>query len=260
MSAVEEAFHGLRRMISSGRLGPGQRFPPEADLCAELGVSRSSLREAVRMLSALGAAESRHGSGVYVSALRPEDIIGSLALTVDLLPLSGLLDMYELRRVLESHAAAQAAARSTDDINDRLDALLDALEACDDIEESAQLDSEFHETIATASGNPTMVALLGVFRARSRSYQMFGMPDGRSIKRTSDQAHRSIAHAIRVHDPVAASSAAASHVAQTETWLRFYRPQPTGGSHSTIGDGSGGDVDDGNVDGGSSEASGAVGS
>jgi len=129
MSAVDDAFHGLRHMISSGRLGAGQRFPPEADLCRELGVSRGPLREAVRMLSALGAVESRHGSGVYVSALRPEDIFGSLALTVGLLPLSGLLDVYELRRVLESHAAAQAAARASTELLDELDGVLDALEA-----------------------------------------------------------------------------------------------------------------------------------
>lgn len=227
MSAVDDAFHGLRHMISSGRLGAGQRFPPEADLCQELGVSRGSLREAVRMLSALGAVESRHGSGVYVSALRPEDIIGSLALTVGLLPLSGLLDVYELRRVLESHAAAQAAARASTDLLDELDGVLDALEATTDVEESAQLDSDFHEAIARAGGNPTMVALLGVFRSRSRAYQMFDMPDGQTIKHTSDQAHRAIARAIRQRDPVAAATAAASHVAQTEQWLRHYRPDPT---------------------------------
>src|SRR5262249_13862009 len=47
VSAVDVAFHGLRQMISSGRLAAGQKFPPEADLCEELGVSRGSLREAV---------------------------------------------------------------------------------------------------------------------------------------------------------------------------------------------------------------------
>ncbi len=110
MSAVDTAFHGLRHMIASGRLVAGQRFPAENELCDELGVSRGSLREAVRMLAALGIIESRHGSGTYVSMLRPEEIIGSLSLTVDLLPLDGLLQMYELRRVLETHARATRCA------------------------------------------------------------------------------------------------------------------------------------------------------
>ncbi|MFC7511512.1 FadR/GntR family transcriptional regulator [Streptomyces thermocarboxydus] len=79
MSAVDKAFHGLRHMIATGRLGAGERIPPEADLCEELGVSRGSLREAVRMLAALGVIEPRHGSGTYVSQLRPEDLIGSLS-------------------------------------------------------------------------------------------------------------------------------------------------------------------------------------
>src|SRR5262249_41843194 len=59
MSAVEKAFHGLRHMIATGCLGPGERIPPEGELCEELGVSRGSLREAVRMLAALGVIEPR---------------------------------------------------------------------------------------------------------------------------------------------------------------------------------------------------------
>ena len=89
VSAVEVAFEGLRAMISTGRLGAGQRFPVEARLCTELGVSRSSLREAVRMLAALGVVETRQGSGTYVSRLRAADIVGSLTLTVGLLPWRG---------------------------------------------------------------------------------------------------------------------------------------------------------------------------
>src|SRR5690606_23117387 len=86
--------------------------PPEADLCQELRVSRGSLREAVRMLAAPGVVEPRHGSGTHVSPLRPEDLIGSLSLTPQLRPLPGLLELNEIRRVLEAHVAAQAAART----------------------------------------------------------------------------------------------------------------------------------------------------
>ncbi|WP_022884246.1 FadR/GntR family transcriptional regulator [Glaciibacter superstes] len=227
MSAVDSAFHGLRHMIASGRLEAGAKFPPESDLCDELGVSRGSLREAVRMLSALGVIESRHGSGTYVSQLRPEEIVGSLALTVDLLPLSGLLDMYELRRVLESHAAAQAAARLTDAAEADLTRLIEEMEATSDPELASSLDASFHAAIAQLGGNPTLMALLGVFRGRSRAYQVFELPEGPELKRISDLGHRAIAGAIIGRDPVAASAAAAAHVAQTEVWLRHYRPPVT---------------------------------
>ncbi|MFE1841955.1 FadR/GntR family transcriptional regulator [Streptomyces sp. SID9913] len=86
--------------------------PPEADLCEELGVSHGSPREAVRKLAALGVVEPRHGSGTYVSPPRPEDLIGSLSLTLQLLPPPDLLEPYEIRRVLEAHVAAQADAHA----------------------------------------------------------------------------------------------------------------------------------------------------
>lgn len=235
MSAVDKAFHGLRHMIATGRLGAGERIPPENELCEELGVSRGPLREAVRMLVALRIVEPRHGSGTYVSQLRPEDIIGSLSLTVDLLPLSGLLEVYELRRVLESHVAAQAAARVTPEtlktIFGHIEAM-EALEAKEDASKISEIDHRFHSAIARIGGNPTLESLLGVFRARSRAYQVFTLPESAEIKRASDEEHRAIATAIANRDPVAAASAAATHVAHTERWLHAFLPPATGDSHA----------------------------
>lgn len=224
MSAVDKAFHGLRHMIATGRLVAGQRIPPESELCDELGVSRGSLREAVRMLAALRVIEPRHGSGTYVSQLRPEDIVGSLSLTVDLLPLEGLLEMFEIRRVLESHAAAQAAARMTPETLTRLFEYIEAMEATEDPTEVSELDHRFHAEIARVGGNPTLGSLLGVFRARSRSYQVFTLPEGPRIKRASDEDHRAIAGALAQRDPAAAAGAAAAHVAHTEKWLHAFLP------------------------------------
>ncbi|MGW7753218.1 FadR/GntR family transcriptional regulator [Streptomyces violaceusniger] len=224
MSAVDKAFHGLRHMIASGRLGAGQRIPPEADLCEELGVSRGPLREAVRMLAALGVVEPRHGSGTYVSPLRPEDIIGSLSLTLELLPLSGLLEVYEIRRVLEAHIAAKAAARATPEAVETLFSLIEAMEATEDSTKATELDHRFHAEIARIGGNPTLVSLLAVFRARSRKYQVFNLPDGPELRRKSDEDHRVLAQAIADRDPGAAAGAAEAHVAQTERWLRAYMP------------------------------------
>ncbi|MFJ8950808.1 FadR/GntR family transcriptional regulator [Streptomyces sp. NPDC102381] len=224
MSAVEKAFHGLRHMIATERLGPGERIPAEADLCAELGVSRGSLREAVRMLAALGVIEPRHGSGTYVSGLRPQDLIGSLSLTVDLLPLTGLLEMYEIRRLLEGHAAARAAARRTEDDVRILNGLVEAMELTDDPDKASALDHDFHCEIARIGGNPTLAALISVFRSRSRKYQIFTLPEGPHLRRRSDEGHRELARAISDRDPAAATCAAHTHVAQAEHWLRELMP------------------------------------
>ncbi|MFJ6632362.1 FadR/GntR family transcriptional regulator [Streptomyces sp. NPDC091376] len=227
MSAVDKAFHGLRRMISSGRLGAGQRFPPEGDLCEELGVSRSSLREAVRMLAALGAVEARHGSGTFVSQLRPEDLLGRLSLTVELLPLDGLLELFEIRRVLESHVMAQAAARITPQELKTLHGLLDTIEASVDPAEFADYDHRFHAEIARIGGSPSMQALLTVFRSRSRHYRVFALPEGPDFKRAGDEDHRAIITALANRDPAAAASAAAAHIARSERWLSATRPPVT---------------------------------
>ncbi len=225
MSAIDDAFHGLRHIIASGELEPGQRFPPEADLCERLGVSRGSLREAVRMLDALGVIESRHGSGTYVSALEPANIIGALSLTVELMPFDAFIELYEVRRVLESHAASQAAARMTDAGAAELRDILDELEAREG-EQGTELDARFHETIARLAGNAALVELLRTFRSRSRAYQVFDLPSGSDMKQVSDRGHREILAALVNRDPASAETAAAAHVAQTEQWLRTHRPAP----------------------------------
>jgi DNA-binding FadR family transcriptional regulator len=226
MTVMMTALDGLRQMISSGELQPGQRFPPEGDLCTRLDVSRSSLREAVRVLATLGVIEVRHGSGTYVSRLDPADVVRGFSLTVDLLPLDGLLQLFEIRRVLEGNAAAQAAARASDDLVERLSALCDEMEASEDVSAMSALDDRFHEAICVAAGNPTVTSLMAVFRSRGRHYKIFDSDPSAPVKRTSDEGHRAIVAAIARRDPAAATAAAASHVARTEFWLSTLHPAP----------------------------------
>ncbi len=213
-------------MISSQELTAEQRLPSESELCERLGVSRGSLREAVRMLAALGVVESRHGSGVYVSSLKPEEFMRSLALTVELLPLSGVLELYEVRRVLESYAAGQAAAKATPLVHAQLRDMLIRLDDASSPNEASVLDAEFHQLVAEAGGNATITALLAVMKNRSRAYQIYGSQGTDAIRRMSEDGHRQIAEAIIAGDPAMASAAMASHVAQTEIWLRHYAPAP----------------------------------
>ncbi|MGL3149169.1 FadR/GntR family transcriptional regulator [Microbacterium sp. A82] len=223
MGAMETALHGLRALIADGDLKPGDRLPSEGELCERLGVSRGPLREAIRTLSALGVIDTRHGSGSYVSELHAADLIKGLGLTVGLLPLDSVIELYELRRALEAHAASLAAARIDDDTIARLDELLVRLEAVTDDEELSELDSQFHSAIADIANNDALATLLEVLRARSRAYRIFTTADAAQIKVLSDAGHRAILRGLETRDPVAASAAAAGHVAQTEYWLRKHQ-------------------------------------
>lgn len=222
VSAVETALHGLRTLIADGSLQPGDRMPSEGELSERLGVSRGSIREAIRTLSALGVVETRRGAGTYVGELRAADMIRTLSLTVGLLPLESILELYELRRVLEAHAVALSAARCDDATLAGLGDLLDRLEASEDVDEQSALDHEFHMGIVRLCGNESLGSMVAVLRSRSRAYPVL-TPE---TKRVSDAGHRAILRALVSRDPVAASVAAAAHVAQSEVWLRERRPAP----------------------------------
>lgn len=222
MSALDTALHGLRTLIADGALRPGDRLPSEGELCETLGVSRGSLREAIRMLAALGVLETRHGSGSYVSELRAADLIGSLSLTVGLLPMAGVLELTELRRVLEPHAAALAAARIDADTIAALGRILEEIEGSDDLEAHSRLDHAFHMTISRVAGNEALTSLIEVLRSRSRAYRIPDADDAAELKLHSDAGHRAILRGLAAADPVAASAAASAHVAETEHWVRRY--------------------------------------
>ncbi|WP_369208361.1 FadR/GntR family transcriptional regulator [Streptomyces sp. PU-14G] len=229
MAATDTAARGLRAMIGSGELTPGQQLPPEPELCSRLGVSRGSLREAVRSLAALGMLESRHGSGTYVSALLPAQMLAGFAATVDVLPLDGLLELYDVRRGLESHAAALAAARAEDGVVDRLRALHARLSVTEDDDELHDLDREFHATLCAASGNDTLAALCDILRSRGRHYSVYGTEETAALRTASDLGHEALIAALAARDPQAAAAAASAHLSQTERWLRRLRPTPGSG-------------------------------
>jgi DNA-binding FadR family transcriptional regulator len=71
MSVTDDAILEIKRLIISGRLGPGEKLPRESELAAQLGLSRSSLREAVRALALIGVLNTRQGDGTYVTGLGP---------------------------------------------------------------------------------------------------------------------------------------------------------------------------------------------
>src|SRR5918992_931871 len=111
MAVTDEAIEKIKEMIVSGRLRPGDRLPKEADLAANLELSRSSLREAVRALSALRILDVRQGDGTYVTSLAPSLLLEALSFLVDLHHDDTVMEIFEVRRLLEPAVTAQAAIR-----------------------------------------------------------------------------------------------------------------------------------------------------
>src|SRR6202012_766899 len=114
-------------MIVSGTLRPGDRLPREADLAAELGLSRSSLREAVKALSLVNILDVRQGDGTYVTSLEPPLLLEALSFILDFHRDDTVLEFLRVRRILEPAATAMAAECITVADSEGVRALLGSL-------------------------------------------------------------------------------------------------------------------------------------
>jgi GntR family transcriptional regulator, transcriptional repressor for pyruvate dehydrogenase complex len=219
-TVTQRAIERIKAMIGEGRLEPGQRLPTERDLAAQIGISRSSMREAIRALTVMGVLEARHGSGIYVTQLEAGDLLETFGVVADLSRGPGLVELLEVRRILESTATGLAAARITPDQLAEVEKHLTAMNATEDPEEILAHDIAFHREIVSAAGNETMTAILDglssrTFRARVwRGYQEEG-----AFARTRRE-HAAIHRALIARDPDTARAAAAAHVGEVEQWLR----------------------------------------
>src|SRR5215211_7135333 len=128
MALTDEAIDQIKGMITSGELGPGDRLPKEADLAIRLGLSRNSLREAVKALSMIRVLDVRQGDGTYVTSLEPHLLLDALSFVVDFHRDDTVLQFFEVRRILEPAATALAAERMSDEEIANLKAVLDELD------------------------------------------------------------------------------------------------------------------------------------
>ena len=143
MSVTTKAIDSIRAMIRSGELSPGDRLPPEQELAERLGVSRGSLREAVRALSQINVLDVRRGDGTYVTSLAPGELLSGMVFAMELLQSHGLEEVVEVRRLLLPPAAALAAQRVTEEQLEQMHDVVEQLERATDPEEIAGLHRRF---------------------------------------------------------------------------------------------------------------------
>jgi len=220
MAVTDDAIEAIKQMIVAGELGPGDRLPREADLADRLGLSRNSLREAVKALTLIKVLTVRQGDGTYVTSLDPAMLMDALGFVVDFHRDDSVLQFLEVRRILEPAAAAIAAIAMPREQITGLADLLDELPPEPDIEELVANDFEFHGRIAAATGNPLLCSLLEALSGRTQRARMWrGITQGTAVERTLDE-HWAIQRALATRDPEAARSWTTVHIAGVEDWLR----------------------------------------
>ncbi|MDA0566744.1 FCD domain-containing protein [Streptomonospora sp. S1-112] len=219
MPVTQRAIEHVKRMIAGGELRPGDRLPTERDLAAGLGVSRSSMREAIRALTTLGVLEVRHGSGVYVTALRPGDLLETFSVLAEVSQGETLVEVLQVRRMLEPAATALAAARADDAALRRLGALLDRIETGGE-GETVAADISFHQAIVEITGNATLVAINDGLSSRTFNARVWRGHREAGLAARLREDHERIYQALCARDPDAARAAATVHVMEVERWLR----------------------------------------
>ena len=202
----------LHEAIRRGDYRPGDRLPPERELSELFGVSRLSVREAIKWLAAVGVVEVRQGTGSTV--LDPSQRTAPDPARRTSANRGELLELLRVRSALDELAGEEAAARGD---SRRIAAIRDAQEAFKaavdggDAEQLAQLDRAFHVAIADASGNGLLRDVLAELHAHTESRAVYVLPRGRAARSAAE--HDVILDMIDAGDSAGARKAIARHVA-----------------------------------------------
>jgi DNA-binding FadR family transcriptional regulator len=220
MTVTDDAIARLKAMIRTGEIRPGDRLPREPDLAEALGVSRSSLREAVSARSLLRILDVRHGDGTYVTALAADTLHAALSVVVDFHGDATMLEIIEVRRILEPAATALAATRIDAEVLEELERLLERTSVSSSVEELVSVDIEFHRLIAATAGNAALAAMLESISGPTQRMRVWRGLVGEGVLDRTISEHRAILDALHRRDPELARSWATVHVSGVEDWVR----------------------------------------
>lgn len=200
----EQVYESLVEMIVRGKLVPGQPVS-EVELARALSVSRTPIHEAVKQLVKDGLVVQAANRRPVVVSFGPDDV----------------RDVYEMRRILESEAAAKAADRLDRPTLQRLDAALKEFRkskpTASSISVWVKLDDEFHSAIAGAAGSPRLAADIVRYRLMNRVFNRSHTDAG--VLQQAAEEHQAILDALRKRDADAARRAMCEHL---EEWQRFF--------------------------------------
>ncbi len=215
-----EVARRLLGHITSGLVGVGERLPSERNLAESLGVSRSTVREALAALDLIGIVSVRHGSGTYltgsVSDLLPKAVEWGL-----LVGRRRLVDLVDARQYLEVITAGRAAERATPADIDRLRAQLAEMEAQSESPETfVESDIAFHLLIADISDNSVITDSLSNIRSLLRVWILRSVAEEHGFPEHALAEHRAVLAAIEAHDAGSAERAMRRHMDEAADRLK----------------------------------------
>ena len=212
----------LRSLIDSGALPAGSRLPAERVLCDQLGISRGSLRQALRVLDSIGYVQIRAGSGTYV---REQEEDGERPLRTWFAEHEQLVEkLFDLRATVEPTLAERLAHQHTPRVIGRLErnvAEMEQAAADGDMLRVIATDAEFHRVIAGNAGNDDVADLLRSVLALVGEERRAALRLPGQIRKAVDD-HRAILEAIRRSDPAAARERTHKHLLDAKTYVHDY--------------------------------------
>lgn len=222
MAVTDQAIIRIKQMILDGELHPGDRLPPEKELSERLGLSRSSMREAIKALEVIRILDVRQGDGTYVTSLEPRLLLEAMSFVVDLHDDNSILELFAVRRILEPAATALAAKRMTPEVIAELRSQVDAVGKTTGVEGLVVHDLEFHRAIVGMAGNAYLATLVESLSGRTvRARVWRGLTQENAIERTLNE-HRAIVDALADGDAELASALTVVHISGVEQWLRSW--------------------------------------
>lgn len=206
----------IKRLISTGAVVPGGKFPTERVLAKEFGVNRASLRQALKVLEIMGVLTQRVGDGTYLSASAESTLEQPLDFLILLDDLSHH-ELLETRMIVEPELAARAAQRATAEDLIGLRKAIVAMERCETNRERLDADLAFHECIFRASGNRICHLLFRVIHRNlltSMAQLSARVPLDRPLA-----SHKRIYEAIQERNSEEARRQMLEHISDTKTLL-----------------------------------------
>ncbi|MDJ0335725.1 FadR/GntR family transcriptional regulator [Salinibacterium sp. G-O1] len=220
MAVTDEAIQKIKAMIVSGELAPGDRLPPEKELSERLGLSRSSMREAVKALEVIRVLDVRRGDGTYVTSLEPQLLLEAISFVIDLHDDASILEIFEVRRMLEPAATAMAARTIDATGVSKLREDVASVDPETDVENLVRHDVQFHRDIVGLSGNSYLASLIDTLTSSTIRARLWrGLTEAGSVARTLAE-HDAIVDALESGDAELAQALATVHIAGVEKWLR----------------------------------------